>query len=217
MPEQSNRLTIVAFGDSVTEGVGRSGVTEETTYPAMLRRTLTQALGRDVRVINAGVGGDITPLGLKRMERDVLRHRPDVVLILYGVNDAGYFRPPEGYADTPRTDLDTYRSCLRQMVDNARAVGSTPVLLTPAPMGSKYGYAWLEPYRRHGLNFLVRQYMQALREVAKEKEVPLIDIYRAFEAHPDREAFLPDGLHPNVEGCAFIARVVADHLLQDLL
>ena len=50
---------LVAFGDSVTEGVGHSGVTEETSYPEVLRRRWTAELGEEVQVINAGVGGDV--------------------------------------------------------------------------------------------------------------------------------------------------------------
>ena len=199
---------LVAFGDSVTEGVGHSGVTGETSYPEVLRRKLSAVLGEAVEVVNAGVGGDVTSLALARMERDVLCHAPDCVLVMFGVNDAGYFRPPEGFADTPRVDIRTYEENLREMVRRIRAAGAEPILLTPAPMGARYGYAGLEPYRKYGLNYLVARYAQVVRSVASEMGVPLVDVYTVFEEHPRMEDFLPDGLHPGVEGQAFIAELV---------
>ena len=207
---------LVAFGDSVTEGVGQSGVTEETSYPEVLRRRLTAALGEEVEVVNAGLGGDVTSLGLERMDRDVLCHEPDCVVVMFGVNDAGFFRPPEGFADTPRVDIRTYEENLREMVRRIRAAGAEPMLLAPAPMGARYGYAWLEPYRKHGLNYLVARYAHVVRAVASEMGVLLVDVYAGFEENPKKEDFLPDGLHPGVEGQAFIVELVEKVLVKRL-
>jgi len=69
---------IIAFGDSLTYGTGASN---ELDYPAQLSKMISRP------VINAGVPGDTTASALKRLERDVLAHSPDIVLITLGGND----------------------------------------------------------------------------------------------------------------------------------
>jgi lysophospholipase L1-like esterase len=70
----------------------------------------------------------------------------------------------------------------------------------------------LEPYRKHGINFLVKNYAQTMRDVAAEKKVALIDVYRAFDGNRERLEYFPDGLHPDARG----HRVIADLLVQRL-
>jgi acyl-CoA thioesterase-1 len=74
--------TIVAFGDSLTSGLG---VPPEETYPAQLQRRLDKA-GYRYRVINAGVSGETTAGGVRRVEW-VLRNKPAIVLLELGAND----------------------------------------------------------------------------------------------------------------------------------
>jgi acyl-CoA thioesterase-1 len=78
--------TVVFLGDSITHG---HRLAQEVAFPARLG----QALG--VRAINAGISGDTTDGGLQRVERDVLAHRPTVVVVALGVNDAFGQRPRE--------------------------------------------------------------------------------------------------------------------------
>ena len=77
-PDQSNYETIVCFGDSLTYGTGAS---EGMDYPSQLSKLI------DKPVLNAGVAGDTTARALRRLERDVLSKKPDVVLITLGGND----------------------------------------------------------------------------------------------------------------------------------
>ena len=77
-----NRPRIVAFGDSLTAGLG---VATEDTYPAQLQRRLDEQ-GLRYRVINAGVSGDTTAGGLRRVEW-VLKSHPDMVILELGGND----------------------------------------------------------------------------------------------------------------------------------
>ena len=70
---------IVAFGDSYTEGFGAS---RDEAYPARLE----QMLGRPV--LNKGVTGETAGEALRRLDRDVVRNQPDLVIIEFGVNEA---------------------------------------------------------------------------------------------------------------------------------
>ncbi len=69
---------IISFGDSLTAGTGAS---QGMDYPSQL----AARIGREV--INAGVPGNTTTDGLARLEEDVLRQSPRLVLITLGGND----------------------------------------------------------------------------------------------------------------------------------
>jgi acyl-CoA thioesterase-1 len=73
---------IVAFGDSLTAGLG---VVPSDTYPAQLQEKLLLA-GYRYRVINAGVSGDTSAGGLRRLDW-VLKSKPDIVIVELGAND----------------------------------------------------------------------------------------------------------------------------------
>ena len=97
----NNKIIIVAFGDSITKG---GNVESHEQFTSIAEKELTQAIGKQIKIINAGVNADITALALQRIERDVLAHKPDFVTVMFGVNDAGFFRPDGPPADTPRVE-----------------------------------------------------------------------------------------------------------------
>jgi len=206
-------LRIVAFGDSITNGVGPAGMKETDTFRDIARRELTEKTGAKVEVVNAGVNGDIVTLAIERLKRDVLDRKPDIVTIMFGGNEAGFYRPEtNGFADTPRVSREDFKATLNKIVDRIQAAEITVVLMTCPPMTERYWGMKLEPYQKHGINFLVKDYAQAMRDVADEKGVELIDVYRAFQKKPKRLDYFPDGLHPDARG----HRVIADLLVRRL-
>ena len=104
--------TVVFLGDSITHG---HRLAQEAAFPYRLG----QALG--VRAINAGISGDTTEGGLRRIERDVLAHRPQVVVVALGVNDA--------FRQAPR---EATVANLRAITQRIRAQGAVVVLLHTA-------------------------------------------------------------------------------------
>lgn len=82
LPTTDDRPRIVAFGNSLTAGLG---VAAEDSYPSQLQRRLDQD-GFQYRVINAGVSGDTTAGGLRRISW-VLKSRPHIVILELGAND----------------------------------------------------------------------------------------------------------------------------------
>ena len=84
-PEQTRKKydgTILAIGDSLTEGLG---VEEEDAYPAVLHNKLMDN-GYNYRVINAGVSGETSSGALSRIEW-ALTLKPDIVILVTGAND----------------------------------------------------------------------------------------------------------------------------------
>ena len=82
-PSAASERVIVAFGDSLTAGLG---VPADQTYPARLGERLRRE-GYDYKVVNAGVSGDTTAGGLRRVDW-ALRLKPEIVILELGVNDA---------------------------------------------------------------------------------------------------------------------------------
>ena len=78
----TERPRIVAFGNSLTAGLG---VAPDESYPAQLQRKLDGA-GYPYRVVNAGVSGDTTAGGIRRVSW-VLNSKPSIVILELGAND----------------------------------------------------------------------------------------------------------------------------------
>lgn len=74
--------TIVAFGDSLTAGLG---LPEEEAYPAQLEKKLRQE-GHPWRVVNAGISGETSSGALSRVAW-LLKLKPDIVILETGGND----------------------------------------------------------------------------------------------------------------------------------
>jgi len=202
------KIRIVALGDSITNGV-RVGVEEKDTYRQLLQEDLSRTKGYEVEVINAGVNGDITTTAIHRLEQDVLRHKPDYVTIMFGVNDAGYYRPAtDSMADTPRVMAEDFRSNLKAIVGAVQQIGAKPVLVTPVPMNSAYAHKDYPTYVKNGLNYLVDEYADIIRELSARSNLPLIDVHRAFSDDPGTDKLVPDGIHPNKPGHRFIADIL---------
>jgi len=212
----SKPIRIVALGDSITYAVGHAGVKEEETYRHLLQTELSEATGMAVKVINAGLNSDTTEGALARLERDVLRHKPDYVTTMFGVNDAGYYRPNGPVADTPRTAKEDFKENLRLIVERVFAIGAQPVLVTPVPMSKYYWLAELPAYREHGLNYLVDEYADIIRDLAEKLNAPLIDAHRAFSDDPKTQEFIPDGIHPDKDGQRRIADLFLSFFKKEL-
>ncbi len=86
---QYGPATIVAFGDSVTQGaVATNEMNYETVYWNRLRLKL-QSMREEIpiNVINAGICGITAKESLARMDAQVLSHSPDLVIVCFGLND----------------------------------------------------------------------------------------------------------------------------------
>ncbi len=177
---------IVAFGDSLTAGYG---IAAHEAYPALLEARLRRE-GYRYRVVNAGISGDTSAGGLRRVDW-VLRAKPEVVIVALGVNDG-----------LRGQSIAALRKNLEQIVERLRA-GGARVLLAGMRVPTNYG----EDY--------TREFAQAFPAVARKTDVPLMPfLLEGVAASPALN--LPDGVHPTAQG----HQVMADRLwphLQPLL
>ena len=118
--EEHGPITIVAFGDSVTHGaVAGSEINYETVYWNRLKMMLNETRNyMPVNVINAGIGGITAKKSVERIESQVLRHEPDLVIVCFGLNDVN-------------GTLEDYLSSLRTIFEKCLASGAEVVFLTP--------------------------------------------------------------------------------------
>lgn len=216
-PTKSDQPTIVTFGDSTTATRGPLVV-----YSMILAQELPAA-GIPVKVVNSGIGGNTTQQAVARFEKDVLQHNPDLVVIQYGINDSAVdvWRDPP--ATQSRVALEQYDANLRKMIRQLKEKQVAVILMTPNSlrwiprMQKLYGKPPYDPADPQGFNVLLKSYAAAVRKIAKEEHVPLVDVYAAFEKYdkqPNQAAddLLLDGMHPNTKG----QRMVADLLLPQI-
>ncbi len=203
--QKAEPVRIVCMGDSITRGI-RAGVTFEQTYEQLLQKRLTETVG-PVRVINAGIGGERTDQAIKRLDRDVLSMNPDYVTLMYGTNDCHW--DPE--ATGPRLPIDKYEANLRQMITRIREAGAVPLIVTPPPLTfALEKIVKLNPvYKERGITFETQRYVHRVRHIARQMNVPLIDIYAAYGelavAGKNTDDYYTDGCHPNPAGHKVIA------------
>jgi acyl-CoA thioesterase-1 len=188
-------VRIVCLGDSVTKAV-REGVRPEETFCAVLEHQL-KASGQDATVVNAGIGGHTTKDGLQRFDKDVLAQHPDYVVIMFGLNDSWI----DAGKTASRLSVDEYRANLETMLARLKERGIKAVLMTPNPA--------LQPTYGTDRNATLKPFVEAVRTLAAERGLPLVDVYRNFAElaleGPDVNSLFTDAMHPNPAGQKLIA------------
>jgi len=197
-------IEILAFGDSITYGVG-DGTMPGQYVPDITDRgpprgyplRLSGMLG--LPVVNAGVPGEevvgigVLEPGVDRFPEVVVGSAADVVIIKEGVNDAVHIQPAAAISEA-----------IQKMINVGRAEGKSVVIATLAPPTGNH--ASLRPF--------TESYSASIRELAILNSVPLVDTEALFVANcPILEACayynLPEGLHPNTIGYDAITEAVA--------
>lgn len=200
---------IVAFGDSITAGV-RPGVTEYQTFRFLLQDRLRH-LGIPAQVLNAGLGSDTTVGALGRLERDVLAARPDLVIVMFGMNDAAMVDGGPVARTAPRVPLADYSANLRTLVTRIRASGAQVLLCAPTPMTRKYLYQDVGAYAQNAdMNYQLRQYAAAAKALGTELGLWVLDGFALFSESADAMALIEDGCHPYVQGHARLAEALLE-------
>jgi acyl-CoA thioesterase I len=179
-PSIADHARIVAFGDSLTAGLGVAG---QESYPAQLQRRLDEA-GLHYRVINAGVSGDTTAGGLRRVAW-ILKSKPEMVILELGGNDG-----------LRGLSLQETKANLERIIQQFQKASVTVVLAgmkLPPNYGAEYTSAFEAIYPT-----LAKQYRLALIPFFLEGVAGSVSLNQA------------DGIHPTGEGY----RIIADTVFQ---
>ena len=173
---------IVAFGDSLTAGYG---LNPEDSYPSLLQKKLA-ADGFNYEVVNAGISGDTSAGGVRRIDWS-LEGDVKIVILELGANDILRGQP-----------IAEMKKNLSMIIARAKARGAQVLLAgmeAPTNSGSDYR-RWT-----HG----------AFSDLAKEQNVTLIP-FLLDRVAGIQSLNQEDGIHPTPEG----TRIVADTVYQYL-
>jgi acyl-CoA thioesterase-1 len=169
------RPKIVALGDSLTAGLG---LVETQSFPALLQQRIDTE-GYEFEVVNAGVSGDTSAGGLRRLEW-ALEGNVRIMILALGAND--------GLRGLSVADM---KRNLTAIIEGARARGVTVIL------------AGMEAPPNYGQEYAVA-YRQAFREVALAQRVTFIPfLLQDVAGHSAMNQ--GDGIHPNAQGAAKVA------------
>jgi len=184
--EAGEKVRIVAFGDSITAGgdASEAALIFWERWAAALRVKYPQAT---IEATNGATGGDATVQGLQRLQAKVLDHKPDLVLIGFGMNDHNR----EGYG----VPLDKFAANLRTLIDRIRAeTGAEIVLFSAFPPNPKWHFG------SHNM----QAYAEATEQVAREEHCAFADVYHYWMSLAERkkpEDLLANNInHPNDYG-----------------
>lgn len=175
----AQRPRVVCLGDSLTAGLGLASTSQ--AYPALLETHLKKA-GFDYEVINAGVSGDTSAGGLRRLDWS-LQGDVRVLIVALGANDGLRGLAPSEL----KANLETIVSTAQK-----RQVG---VLLLGMEAPPNFGVAYTKDFRA------------VYRQVASERDVPLIPFFLQGVAGVAR-LNQADGIHPTEEGQRLIADTI---------
>lgn len=175
---EGSRPKVVALGDSLTIG---QGLLESQAYPALLQKTI-DAEGYNFEVENAGVSGDTSAGGLRRLDW-ALQGNVRVLIVALGGNDA-----------LRGLSVPEMKSNLSAIIERARSRGVTVVL------------AGMEAPPNYGQEYTVA-FHRAFQDLAREHRVLFVPFLLDKVAGVP-ELNQADGIHPNERG----AQIIADTL-----
>ena len=174
------KKTILFLGDSLSAG---SGVKTQQAFPALVEDKIRER-GLPFEVVNAGLGGDTTAGGLRRLDW-LLQRKVDLLVLELGGND--------GLRGLPVSNI---KSNLQAMIDKAKAKHpEMKIVIAGMQMPPNFGAKYAEEFR------------QVFYDVAKENNATMIP-FLLEGVGGLREFNQPDLIHPNPAGHKIVADVV---------
>ncbi len=183
LPDRSAQPKIVAFGDSLTAGLG---IGLDEAYPAALQALLDDG-GYAFEVVNAGVSGDTTAAGVRRLDWVLDGRNVEILILALGAND--------GLRGLPPSEM---KKNLGEILERAKSRGIRVLLAgfeAPPEVQDLY----------------LREFVEVYPELAREHGVALMPSFLKDVAGVSR-LNQDDGKHPNAEG----ARVLAESVFRAL-
>ena len=190
--------TIVCHGDSLTEG---ADLNPNYTWPLLVENQVK------VKIINSGIGGDTSGGMLGRFYQDVVRHNPEMVLIMGGTNDLWW-----------DLDINLIQANIFAMTSQAEFHNIAPVVALPLPL-------YIENIRQQKMMAPIGGWENCIRKLARlvealaasagESDIACLDFYHLFlddKGEVQGENLIEDGLHPNKDGHLLMAAKAAELL-----
>lgn len=181
-------LRVVVLGNSLAAGFG---LDPSQAFPALLQQKI-DSMGWNASVMNAGVSGETTAGGLRRIDW-LLRDRIDVLILELGGNDG-----------LRGVQTEVTKNNLQAIIDQTR--GKYPgarVILAGMQVPTNLGQAYTSRFR------------EIFPELAQENSASLIP-FLLENVGGIPELNLPDGIHPTAQGHIIVAETVWRYLKPEL-
>lgn len=192
------KIKVLFFGDSITQaGVQPNG------YVTKVDSIIKQShLPDSIEVSGAGIGGNKVYDLYLRMEDDVLKKNPDVVIIYVGINDV-WHKSSFGTG----TDPDKFEKFYRAIIKRLQEKNIKVIVCTPSVIGEKNDNS---NQQDGDLN----QYSSIIRSIARDLALPVVDLRKAFSdylkanngANAEKGILTGDRVHLNDKGNLFVAQ-----------
>lgn len=194
---QPPRKKVIFFGDSITEAAVKPG-----GYIRLMDSIISAAnKSSQYELIGAGISGNkIYDLYL-RIEDDVIKQRPDIVVIYVGVNDV-WHKASSGTG----TDYSKFGRFYEAVVKKLQAAGAKVIICTPAVIGERTDHS---NQQDGDLNL----YSQWLRKFSNDRKIPLVDLRDSFlrynmannPQNKESGILTTDRVHLNAKGNLLVA------------
>ena len=183
-------VTIAFLGDSVTQGCFEIYKAENGRIETVFDQKASYETGVfdilctlfpsvTVNIVNAGISGDTAPHGSLRVEKDVLRHQPDLCVVCYGLNDCGM----------GEESVVKYTAALRDIFGKVRENGAELIFMTPNMMNTAVSPHMTDPdfiaiaeqcaRKQNGGAF--DAHIDAARRLCLEMHIPICDCYALWK------------------------------------
>lgn len=182
--QEADPNRILFYGDSITAGLG---VDKSQAFPALIQQKIDSA-GLNYEAVNAGLSGETSAGGLRRIDW-VMQREIDIMVLELGGNDA-----------LRGIDLTDTKNNLQKIIDKVVAkYPEAQIILAgmqvPPNLGQEY----------------TQQFIRMYPQLAEENDLPLIPMIMD-KVGGDEQLMQADGIHPTAEG----HRIIADLIWQKL-
>ena len=196
------KIKILFQGDSITDA-GRDKRNYHhmgSGYPKFVAEALAQRYPDvDFEFINFGISGNRTCQLFDRLYPDCIAFKPDIVSVLIGINDV-WHRYGHKIATTDE-QIETNYKCILKLLK--RDTNAKIIMLQPYTEGEKQAHMRADVER-------LKLIVNSLADEYADAYIKLDDLMHADENYGKPDYFTPDGVHPNPNGAAFIAKLYVE-------
>ena len=214
------KKSLYIFGDSICYGQLVSPV---KTWVAKLTSEIDKNSNKNFLVQNTGVNGNTTRQALERLHFDITSHKPNYVLVQFGMNDCNYWVTDN---NMPRVSKEAFLSNIKEIVNKCLGSGVEHCFLNTNHLSNKGQF---EHYKKISYDDSNKEYNDIIKKAFQDlsestKRITLIDIEQEWVNYINsnkninlEDLLLEDGIHLSIEGHNLYSLILIPKILKVVL
>ncbi|NLB54170.1 MAG: hypothetical protein GX811_00095 [Lentisphaerae bacterium] len=206
-------IKISLFGSSIVEGTLGASAPEKRWYNILHNKLSNRFPSINFPIYNGGEGGKSTRELMAFYKKSVLDFNPDYLLLMPGWNNKDLNRPER------IVEIDEFRDLTVKMIDSLPATSRT-ILILMQPCKSEWHFChsqeiYQDAFKKAGvpgLDELSEPYRVAVRELANERNLPMIDLFSLMQNEVEQCILRGDGIHLTDYGHKLFAQAAFEEL-----